>query len=533
MTIVKDFIGSIHNKWMEDNIRKGFGKTLDSDYTYIARVLQVTDVDKDDATSFTSADKFLARRFGSVPVPDYFIRCRILEEDNASERLLGLSGKERKNMQALINPDAALPDPCDWFKPHATAAILRHPKYFPLGNNIKKPYIGDLVKVSRALGAQPADQIVGSYIGFLIQSPPMDLPPPEAGGGGFGGNKPRKERKWPEGWNPPVRYAGAKLARIAKQAANAINNSGTKKSATDGGDHAVSPLTGLPIVEDRAQAGAGRDNLSNTWVTPVLSDSRLPTEFVMPPENSPNEPRTTNFPGIPPSWYDINNVEFQKLQEFIHFVSDGYAGMPNGNLRRFLINKILETDYGFPPPPMTQFGKKPEWWKLWWTGKNRSDRAPTDFKYRSYVTKGGSTGYAGKIRFGFGAFKVGDAGEPGKPTDSSNLYFPKEKKIKLGIKYAGANGIGDPVCEMYATMMFIKLNFGSPYQFYRMGGAAKLIAQNKGEKKKCQEVVDHAKSGFGRYPEKIRDYKIDYSIMPKTSQYRFGMCDRFPPKGEM
>ena len=53
--------------------------------------------------------------------------------------------------------------------------------------------------------------------------------------------------------------------------------------------------------------------------------------------------------------------------------------------------------------------------------------------------------------------------------------------------------------------------------------------------KEYQKQAESFEASQEKYftPEKIRDYKIDYSIMPKTSQYRFGMCDRFPPKGEM
>ena len=39
MTVIKDFIGSIHNRWLEQNLRQSFGKlALDSSDTYIARI---------------------------------------------------------------------------------------------------------------------------------------------------------------------------------------------------------------------------------------------------------------------------------------------------------------------------------------------------------------------------------------------------------------------------------------------------------------------------------------------------------------
>ena len=47
MTVVKDFIGGIANKWLEDNIKKSFGKSIEKTNMYIARVLWVEDHDPD------------------------------------------------------------------------------------------------------------------------------------------------------------------------------------------------------------------------------------------------------------------------------------------------------------------------------------------------------------------------------------------------------------------------------------------------------------------------------------------------------
>ena len=130
----------------------------------------------------------------------------------------------------------------------------------------------------------------------------------------------------------------------------------------------------------------------------------------------------------------------------------------------------------------------------------------------------------GQIRFGFGSFTMEDI----------PLYFPTFKDSKLGIKYAGEDGIGDPVCEMYALMMFIRMNFGSPTQFASMKDEARKInnrygdafAQSLGRKRKCLK-------GEGNIPIKIGDYKVDYTIMPKQSPYRCGMYKAYPPSGEM
>ena len=506
MTVVKDFVSGLANQWLQENIRSGFGKPLKGEVLFVARVLAVEGgLDPDPSEPQAGVDP--------IKFP-YQVRCRILSMANKAK---GATWDDKDN------PDAGMPDPCNLTAPDATASILRHPWYEPLNDKLKKPYVGDIIKVSRRMGTAGDTGLVGTYMGFIIATPLMKLPPPKAGRGGFGDTQRVRKKPYDPKYNPPVQYTGAKLHKLVKDAAYAINNRGNlttgaitrrkpKLTETD-------PVTGETVH----RAAVNLDPRLRTW-EPVDS-SKLTGHMAI--DN-----------GIPDLWFNKARHEYKQIERFILWFSDGYPGMPNEKARLYLYNsdRANKDNQLKKAPPPNEFATNHKLWLLWWTGiAGRRLQAPLNGDYRALLESGWTK--SEPLRFGFGAFGVGDAGTKGQPGNlASNLYFPTAKgNLKNGqikIKYAGTAGIGDPLCEMYALLMFIKLNFGSPWQFAQMIEQGEKILKGKfSDLTKCERDKKKCKLGHGgaRRPRQIGTYSVDYAIMPKTSPYACGMCEGFPP----
>tara|TARA_R110002110_G_scaffold124640_2_gene302132 strand:+ start:390 stop:1922 length:1533 start_codon:yes stop_codon:yes gene_type:complete len=510
MTAKIDFIGNIHGDWLEKNIRKDFGPSPDTAKLFIARVLEVVESEDPPDPRSISANDFNM----------YHIRCRILT--------LATHGQTDADVEFLNNkenPDALLPDPCNWTEPTANAHIQRHPIYYPNDNKLKKPHPGDLVKVTRNITQDPILGVAGHYVGFLTQTPPMELPKDPAGRGGFPRHRSNSKKTTPPGSTPPRQYKGQKLAEIARQAANAINNSLTEKKALDRAykERRRRHDAGDPVIpiEDIRGLQEGKERAPGIGGGFKTSDVRLRnTEF----EGmvSKKEGENVNFSTIPDSWYNASSEDFRMIAEFISVVSDGYPGMPSTPTRKYLIRNIKKLKIG---PPIKQFAENSDYWKTWWFGGTRPrEDAPIGGYYRSIITK---TNYIpktkNKIRFGFGSFTIEDI----------PLYFPTFKESKLDIKYAGAAGIGDPVCEMYAVMMFIRLNFGSPSQFASMNDEARKISNSGDDATNCRKKRHYHRNVAKRHPTSVGNYEIDHTIMPKNSRFSYGICGHYPPSEEM
>jgi len=517
MTAKIDFIGNIHGDWLEKNIRKDFGPSPDTAKLFIARVLEVVESEGPPDPRSISANDFNM----------YHIRCRILTLANHGNTNFESESKDTKE-----NPDALLPDPCNWTEPTANAHIQRHPMYYPNDNKLKKPHPGDLVKVTRNITEDPILGVAGHYVGFLTQTPPMELPkdPPSRNGWGLGNLRPRKTT--PPGSTPPRRYKGEKLAEIARQAANAINNAQRTGTVTNeevnlvwqdrqksGFSTARGDVEGLERGGPNPRGSRKRGTLSGLNTSDerlvqvakngMVATKKLAGGFTFTAGDA--DPST-----IPDSWYDAKHEDFQLIEQFILMVSDGYPGMPNTPTRKYLLKNVKKLTKG---PPPSQFATNSDYWKIWWFGGTRlREAAPLNGKYRSIITK---TNYIPKtknqIRFGFGSFTIEDI----------LFYFPMSKDKKYGIKYTGTNGIGDPVCEMYAFMMFIRMNFGTPFQFASMNDEARKIASNSEKQLKCTatQIDNHL---YKIHSTNVGNYEIDHTIMPKNSPFSYGMCDTYP-----
>jgi len=525
-----DFIGNIHSDWLEKNIRKDFGPSKNTAKLFIARVLEVQTFEPD----LVGPQKDLST------LNPYYVRCRILTLANH-----GQTDADVEFLNNKENPDALLPDPCNWTEPTANAHIQRHPIYYPDDNKLKKPHPGDLVKVTRNITEDPILGVAGQYVGFLTQTPPMDLPKDPAGRGGFPRHRSNSKKTTKPGMTPPRKYMGKELAEIARQAANAINNSLTEKKALDraykerrrrhdAGETGISLADIRGLQEETRSVGGGFKTsdvrLRSTEFEGMVAtkgQKSIPGVSTPLPEGQrfiPGDftPADVNFSTIPDSWYNIGSTEFQMIADFISVVSDGYPGMPSTPTRKYLIRNIKKLKIG---PPIKQFAKNSDYWQTWWFGGTRPrEAAPIGGYYRSIIT---NTNYIPKadrikIRFGFGSFTIEDI----------PLYFPTFKESKLDIKYAGADGIGDPVCEMYAVMMFIRLNFGSPFQFASMNDEARKISNSSDAAINCRRKRHYLRQRE-RHPTKVGNYEIDNTIMPKNSPFSYGICEHYPPRKEM
>jgi len=496
MTAKIDFIGNLHNDWLESNIKKGFGPAPKNTTLFIARVLEVIEQDPQRTDRKAS---------NPVDFHRYVVRCRILSSENYGGSKWEFEGPTREN------PDAWLPDPCNWTEPTANAHIQRHPLYYPSDTKLKQPEPGDLVKVARNI-KEDAERhytgVVGQYTGFLVQTPPMDLQKPSARPKRRTPRKPRPKTT-PSSSTPPKQYKGKELAGIAEQAANAINK-GRLKSWAD-----IAALGG-----EKQRSVLPRRSPGVSMKPRQLVDQRLLAVFDAGMVDTGDVVGSFNF-GIPDSWFDSSSPEFKAIADFISVVSDGYPGMPNTPTRKYLIREVSNRKTA---PPSGYFGRTPKYWKTWWFGGTKiRQAAPLNGEYRALITKTTHIPKVGKqIRFGFGSFRMEDI----------PLYFPTFKDSKLDIKYAGEDGIGDPVCEMYALMMFIRVNFGSPTQFASMKTEARKQINSEDSNRHLNDKTKCLR-GKGNIPIKIGDYKVDYTIMPKQSPYRCGMFPPYPPSDEI
>lgn len=106
-----------------------------------------------------------------------------------------------------------------------------HPKYYPLSEELKKPHVGDIIRVRRTVDGDES-QNFGIYVGFAIAAPPISLPKPQKRRRPrFNYRRPRK-RIAKQKTTPPVQYKGQQLADIAAQAAEAINSYNAPKSTS-------------------------------------------------------------------------------------------------------------------------------------------------------------------------------------------------------------------------------------------------------------------------------------------------------------
>ena len=148
--MARNFIGGIAESWLKNNIIRGFGREPNKTYSYIARVLEVYTNDPEPGNPAYS-----------VP---YRIRCRLLSP---------MGQFAARHPDALKLPDSQFPDPCDFLSAEANAAIQRHPWYYPVDQKLKKPYVGDIVQVTRVEGTVLTREF--KYLGFLVKSPVLSL----------------------------------------------------------------------------------------------------------------------------------------------------------------------------------------------------------------------------------------------------------------------------------------------------------------------------------------------------------------------
>ena len=163
--------------------------------------------------------------------------------------------------------------------------------------------------------------------------------------------------------------------------------------------------------------------------------------------------------------YPLMTLGYQIWSQSPHTVSTNnqyqHPGMPNGAMRKSLVNsaidrRVLKGPKKELPPSIEEFATKEDYWKLWWEKSN--PKSPhSDFLSENYQNQINSGPWNGLItlRAGFPMCVF---------PDGIDRYFPTRKEFTLGVEYEGVQGVGDVFCEMYALLMFIKINFGSPTQ---------------------------------------------------------------------
>tara|TARA_R100001594_G_scaffold138806_1_gene182671 strand:+ start:1448 stop:2998 length:1551 start_codon:yes stop_codon:yes gene_type:complete len=516
MSDIKEFLDVLNGEWAKSQNLKKFGLSFGS-YDYVARVLEVTDLDGESQEEQRQSDIAAQENDKSKEIkPEFFykakyqIRARILSE--ATQNSLNEGPPDPRK-----NPDVFLPDPCDLDDPKSAQKIAMHPKYYPLREDLKKPHVGDIIRVQRTVDGDES-QNFGIYVGFALEAPPIALPKPKKRRRPrFNYRKPRK-RVTKQQTTPPVQYKGQQLAEVAAQAAEAINNYNAPKSTSS-------------VVQQRGPSDPNRTGLAAPGFGLDPLDPRLNVEFVQ----SPKPPNKSIYKGIPDSWTTVGSDDFIILENFILDNAEGFPGMPNGNTRLFLNNEIrkdvVQVKDGtiknevvnFPPSPI-KFSKQKKYWELWWNGLGSGPRRNISPKYRAII-KNGMPSQFGNIRFGFGSFEF----------DDIEKYFPNKEMKEYGINHTGVECIGDAACEMYALMMFIKINFGTMYQFSQM------IEQTRNGKlsfggispKECQKELANRHKKSGPLPLTIGDYVIDYTVMSTKSQFKFGMCGPYPPEEDI
>tara|TARA_X000001388_G_scaffold77518_3_gene78724 strand:- start:328 stop:1866 length:1539 start_codon:yes stop_codon:yes gene_type:complete len=508
MSDVKEFLDVLNSQYVKSENLKKLGMAPGT-YDYVARVLKVTDLDQEFLSVMEQSDRAAQQSDKSKKIkPEYFykakyqIRARILTE--ATQNGLNEGKPETKK-----NPDILLPDPCNLDEEEAAQIIGMHPKYYPLREDLKKPHVGDIIRVRRSVDGDES-QNFGIYVGFAIEAPPIALPKPKKRRRPrFNYRKPRK-KVTKQQTTPPVQYKGQQLAEVAAQAAEAINNYNAPKSTSS-------------VVQQQGPSDPNRTGLATPGFGLAPIDPRLNVEFVQPPNKS-------IYKGIPDSWTTVGSDNFIILENFILDNAEGFPGMPNGNTRLFLNNEIrkdlVQVKDGtiknevvnFPPSPI-EFSKQKKYWELWWNGLGSGPRRNISPQYRAII-KNGIPPELGNTRFGFGSFEF----------DDIEKYFPNKEMKEYGINHTGVECIGDAACEMYALMMFIKINFGTMYQFSQMIEQTRNGKRSFGDSlKKCQTVLTSRHNTGATFPETIGDYVIDYTVMPTASQFKFGMCGPYPP----
>jgi len=483
---LENLLGSLRNTFLKEQIKKSYGN--DSTGKFPARVLKVEELNPNK----------------SIPgIPDdvsYRMKCRVM---------MGLAEPDKKedfDAAAKGHKSAVgwLPDPCNYAGAKANKIILSHPWYIPDNNkSLQRPSEGDIIMVQRDLTNQYAsNDVAGTFVGFLIPSPPRDLPKPSSKNPFKyrGGNNRKSKKVKPFNSTPPKKYSSAELQKVAGAAIEAINNASLAQSANKAG------------VSTYALADY------DTGLSPY--DSRLSILVPISPFGEYKQ-------SIPTTWA-TSGPEFSAINKFIMDNTGGYPGMPNGAMRKYLVNsavkggnKKLQTKE--LPPSIEEFATKEDYWKLWWEkSKPNNNSMFLSENYQNQINSGPFDPLI-TLRAGFPMCVF---------PDGIDRYFPTRKDSDAKIVYEGVQGVGDVFSEMYALLMFIKINFGSPTQMQSM-----IEARNR-------QPPRTAGIGSGYAPSNLREgleppmeveligYEVDYTIMPTMSQFADGMFTKFPPEGE-
>ena len=477
---LEDLLGSLRSTFLKEQIKKSFGN--DSIGKFPARVLKVEELNPNQ----------------SIPgFPDdvsYRMKCRVM---------MGLAQPDKKEDSLRIDAAAKghksavgwLPDPCNYAGAKANKIILSHPWYIPDNNkSLQRPSEGDIIMVQRDLTNQYASNAVaGTFVGFLIPSPPRDLPKPSSKNSFRNKTTNRNKSKTkPFNSTPPKKYSSTELQKVAADVIKAINGASLAQSANKAG------------VSTYALIG----------YDPSLSpyDSRL-SNLV------PTSPYGEYKQSIPTTWA-TSGPEFSAINKFIMDNTGGYPGMPNGAMRKSLVNsaikagntKLQPKDL---PPSIEEFATKEDYWKLWWEKSKPNNNSMFLFENYQNQINSGARNELITLRAGFPMCVF---------PDGIDRYFPTRKEFDLGVEYEGVQGVGDVFSEMYALLMFIKINFGSPTQMQSMIEAT------------ASQTEDMLQWFYEQYRDgkkvQIGDYEVDYTIMPTMSQFADGMFSKFPPEGE-
>lgn len=482
---LEDLLGSLRSTFLKEQIKKSFGN--DSIGKFPARVLKVEELNPNH----------------SIPgIPDdvsYRMKCRVM---------MGLAQPDKKEDSRRIDAAAKghksaigwLPDPCNYAGAKANKIILSHPWYIPDNNkSLQRPSEGDIIMVQRDITNQYASNAVaGTFVGFLIPSPPRDLPKPSSKNSFSNKSTNRNKKKTkPSDVTPPKKYSSVELQKVAGAAIEAINKAGL---TTPGNDP-------VPYAQ-----GA---EFARTVLAPY--DKRLRVLFPVDGSsfNAVTGGGSTGYKQSIPTTWATSGPEFSAINKFIMDNTGGYPGMPNWAMRESLVNSAIDSgDLKGPkkdlPPSIEEFATKEDYWKLWWS--NSKNQFLTE-KYKKQISDGPNNPITLRAGFPMCVFP-----------DGIDRYFPTRKDSDAKIVYEGAQGVGDVFSEMYALLMFIKINFGSPTQMQSMIEVANDLSE--------QEMKAYYKRYQLGLKWQIGDYKVDNTIMPTMSQFADGMFSKFPPEGE-
>ena len=484
---LENLLGSLRSTFLKEQIKKSFGN--DSIGKFPARVLKVEELNPNK----------------SIPgIPDdvsYRMKCRVMMDlappDKKEDSRIGVAAKGHKSAIGW------LPDPCNYAGAKANKIILSHPWYIPDNNkSLQKPSEGDIIMVQRDLTNQYAsNEVAGTFVGFLIPSPPRDLPKPSSKNSFKyrGGNNRKSKKVKPFNSTPPKKYSSTELQKVAADVIKAINGASLAQSANKEG------------VSTYALADY------DTGLSPY--DSRL--SILVPISPFGEKYSSTEYKQSIPTTWATSGPEFSAINKFIMDNTGGYPGMPNAAMRKSLVNgaidrEVLKGPKKDLPPSIEEFATKEDYWKLWWEKANPNNISQFLFEnYQNQINSGPWNDLI-TLRAGFPMCVF---------PDGIDRYFPTSKVFALGIEYEGVQGIGDPFSEMYALLMFIKINFGSPTQMQSM-----IEARNRVEGFNRHSTFDESRRQSALAG--LIGYEIDYTIMPTISQFANGMINKFPPEGE-